>query len=442
MHFFSEDQTKEDRGEFWAPDVPDLRVPGLLTSGTGIGAHLELLGILGGSRRGSQTLGEISGRTETKHWYLADLVDSSRSFGWNECPFSGFRARIAISCGHEIPSAPLPKFNQIALLIPSLMRWGPIRGLGVLEGEVGTHGISLSGPSAKDPAVESELFTVSIGVNPGFSFHSDRTTTINPRTALTFDFKEPADICLVREICWATNSLVSFCTGEINPVIQIEARPDSKSGDGFHQYVALYFSFDERHRVNVGDSGLWHLGINWLQLGGISSIAPWARNASGFKDSIENLIDSQIAVEFDSLFQKLIPRLEPFHKTYCQQLATLVAFDCTRPDDKVTFQERIAHLVACAGAPFEALVVDVGAWEKDVKDLRNNWLHDKRGALRDTVATRDQLNLVESSRTLMTICLIRMCEIDFSHAEPSSIVFQYPIPRAKMAFDRRYGTAK
>ena len=366
----------------------------MLTSETGNGAQLELLGVLEQLQSGRQTLGEIAGRTESKHWYLSDLIDSSRSYGWHECPFSGYRAGIAISCGHEIPTAPLPRFDQIALLIPSLIRWGPIQGLGSLEGKLGPHGMSLSGPNTKNPTAESETFTVSIEVNPGFSFQADRTTAINPRTALVIDFKEPADIYAVRELCWATNSLISLCTGEINPIIQIEARPDSKSGNDFRQIVDLCFLSDKRRRVNPSNTGYWHLGMNWLQIGGISSIAPWAKNASNFKDPIENLIDSQIAVEFDSLFQKLIPRLEPFHKAHCQQLATISEFDCTRRDNQVTFQERISHLIACAGAPFEALVVDVQAWARDVKDLRNNWLHDKRGALRDTVATRDQLDLV------------------------------------------------
>ena len=192
MHFFPEELTKEDRGVFWTPDAPELRVPGLLASGSGIGAHVELLGTLRDSQSECQSLDEISGKTETKHWYLADLVESGHSFAWTECPFSGFRTRIAISCYHEIPTTPLPKFNQIALLIPSLMRWGEISGLGPLEGTLGTHGISLSGPSAKNPAVKSDTFTVSIGVNPGFSFQTDRTTAINPRTALTIDFIELA----------------------------------------------------------------------------------------------------------------------------------------------------------------------------------------------------------------------------------------------------------
>ena len=156
-------------------------------------------------------------------------------------------------------------------------------------------------------------------------------------------------------------------------------------------------------------------------------------------DSIENLIDARVSNEFDSQFQKLIPRLEPFRKTFFERLVEISPLNCANFGEDITFKNRITHLARCAGPAFSKLVVCVDKWADDVKSLRNDWLHSQEFALRDTAAEAKHEHLIDSARLLMTLCILRLCGVEYPASESGKLVVQPIGRRTRKFFESQYG---
>jgi hypothetical protein len=390
--------TIEIEGFFWIPDQPDNKAAGRLTFDDAEAANLALIGSLDTSRDVSRIIGLASDGVYT----LDDcFVLRSEISGITKQTYSVGRifGGVAYDTGEE------PMFDRVDLCVANLIEW-------VQPPEIVDDADFGRGPDGRGQRFAVTLDewegqqialphgALRLGQSRGLRGDGlrERTLAQDLWFSLRLDARQP--LAEVLDIASDLQDLVSIGTDRVAAYEYVrlydsEFYREGPNGQRIPEAIRLLVPWHAQPDSKSRPPSEYDMAFTFNDLGGMDGVARWLEVATRCRSMLGHVMTTRYVRMFaDIKLSFRLAALNGLHMTW-------------KGYEREVFVT-LTQLAELAGAPFTALVPDVEAWCRQVKDERHNLAHHYGRPAH--VNNSELYNSAEVANWLFVLCMLRLAQ--------------------------------
>lgn len=384
-------------GFFWLPDNPDHRVAGRLAYNVVGGGKLSLIGGFDAAADTSRIIGQSSNNFYTLEDCFQTRVDGIINEVRQEVHRVG---RVIVGVAYDKDESLC--FDGFSIRLAHLVQWvEPPRfeeRVERLEGERRGWGeLTLISKPLEPMAVTLETGELRLEQTRGTEGDGVTSRSFTQTLYFRMRFDQVLSLVDVIDVASDLQDLVSIATcrtaafeeiGLFHPDLSYEVPNGKRYPRPVHLIAEWIAQPDPKKRI--ADEI-----FTFREMGGIEGVGRWLEVAKKYRAPLGQAMATKYTRHMfvQNRFLNYVTALEGLHRAW------------SGAEDS-WFRTRIVELAELAGAPFDNLVGDVGAWSATVRDHRNNIAHHLGRQLHQR--SSEIYYLADSGYWLFVLCMLRL----------------------------------